>query len=194
MRAEPGGRRGGEVGHALRRFVHDGQLPRFVVADDEPVGDAIVGEPGRCERERGEAEGLRARRRAPAGADAAPPGSGSKPPGGPLAPRRPRGAAGADAAAASVGRSAGDTARSDGTGGAFADSTRFSNSSQPLSARTRRKSSLVAASVTTPISSRRSSITRASSGRPLRLCARASIRMRSAFLGGPFRIACQARS
>ena len=73
-------------------------------------------------------------------------------------------------------------------------STRFSKSGHPGSARTRRKSSFVAASVVMPSASRRSSMTSESSGRPLRLCARASIRISSGSFGRPFRIARHARS
>ncbi len=50
-----------------------------------------------------------------------------------------------------------------------------SSSAHPGSARTRSKSSLVDASVATPIAARRFNMTSASPGRPLRLCARASI-------------------
>ena len=62
------------------------------------------------------------------------------------------------------------------------------------SARTLAKSSLVAASVGTPRSSRRFSITSASPGRPLILCARASSNINSASPVRPLRYAIHARS
>src|SRR5690242_7466947 len=69
-----------------------------------------------------------------------------------------------------------------------------SNSAHAGSARTRRKSSLVAASVLVPICARRCSMTSASLGRPLKLCARANKYISVGSFFGPFCTARQAKS
>ena len=69
-----------------------------------------------------------------------------------------------------------------------------SSSDHAGNARTRRKSSFVAASVCTPIWARRCSMTSASPGLPLRLCARASRYISAESFFGPVCTARHARS
>ena len=80
-----------------------------------------------------------------------------------------------------------------GGGRGFPDSL-ASSSAHPGNSRTLRKSSLVAASVTTSIAARRFNITSASCGRPLRLCARASSVIASGSFFGDRVSTFQARS
>ena len=74
------------------------------------------------------------------------------------------------------------------------ESSIASSSGHAGSRRTRSKSALSFASVLTPICARRRSMTMASPGRPLKLCARASRYMSSGSFGFPFRAASHARS